>query len=109
MRAGPVQECRAPAAAVGGIDHVVDLEVGSHPDAAAALVGGGYAGVIYTRAFDAAVAAAYDRGKGISMAEYFEIDDVIDPADTHRWISQLFGDRPDPPRAGKRRPNIDTW
>ena len=31
------------------------------------------------QAFDAAVQAAYDRGKGISMAEYFEIDDVIDP------------------------------
>src|SRR6516225_11984766 len=42
------------------------------------------------QAFDAAVAAAYDRGKGISMAEYFEIDDVIDPADTRRWIELLF-------------------
>ncbi len=38
------------------------------------------------RAFDAAVAAAYERGKGISMASYFEIDDVIDPADTRRWV-----------------------
>ena len=34
------------------------------------------------RAFDATVAAAYERGRGISMASYFEIDDVIDPADT---------------------------
>jgi acetyl-CoA carboxylase carboxyltransferase component len=42
------------------------------------------------RVFDAAVQAAYDRGKGISMAEYGEIDDVIDPADTRRWISMLF-------------------
>jgi acetyl-CoA carboxylase carboxyltransferase component len=41
------------------------------------------------RAFEAAVAAAYDRGKGISIAEYFEIDDVIDPADTRRWIKML--------------------
>jgi len=67
-------------------------------------------------AFEAAVAYAYERGKGISMAEYGEIDDVIDPADTRRWISTLFD--PDPAmarggawrrRAGKKRPNIDTW
>ena len=65
------------------------------------------------RVFDATVAAAYDRGKGISMAEYFEIDDVIDPADTRRWINQLFDDRPasDPAPANphKRRPHIDAW
>jgi acetyl-CoA carboxylase carboxyltransferase component len=60
------------------------------------------------RAFEAAVAAAYDRGKGISMAEYFEIDDVIDPADTRGWIKLLFGDGA-PARAGKRRPHVDTW
>jgi acetyl-CoA carboxylase carboxyltransferase component len=63
------------------------------------------------RAYDAAVAAAYDRGQGISMASYFEIDDVIDPADTHRWISTLF-DEAQPAwwqRTGKRRPNVDAW
>jgi acetyl-CoA carboxylase carboxyltransferase component len=59
------------------------------------------------QAFESAVQAAYDRGKGISMAEYGEIDDVIDPADTRRWIAQLF-DQPRP-REGKRRPNIDAW
>ncbi|HTX45632.1 MAG TPA: carboxyl transferase domain-containing protein, partial [Solirubrobacteraceae bacterium] len=63
------------------------------------------------RAFEAAVAAAYDRGKGISMAEYFEIDDVIDPADTHRWIRMLLDDQPGEwwRRPGKRRPQVDTW
>jgi acetyl-CoA carboxylase carboxyltransferase component len=63
------------------------------------------------RAFDAAVAAAYERGKGISMASYFEIDDVIDPADTRRWIATLFDDREAGwwARPGKRRPNIDAW
>jgi acetyl-CoA carboxylase carboxyltransferase component len=59
------------------------------------------------RVFDAAVKAAYDRGKGISMAEYGEIDDVIDPADTRRWIRTLLDARP--PRRGKRRPNVDAW
>jgi acetyl-CoA carboxylase carboxyltransferase component len=62
-------------------------------------------------AFQAAVAAAYDRGQGINMAAYFEIDDVIDPADTHRWIATLFDEtRPHwSQRTGKRRPFVDAW
>ena len=36
------------------------------------------------------VAAAYERGSGINMAAYGEIDDVIDPADSRRWIATLF-------------------
>ena len=63
------------------------------------------------RVFDATVAAAYERGKGISMAEYGEIDDVIDPADTRRWIATLFEDGSGEwwRREGKRRPNVDAW
>ncbi|MGZ4177516.1 MAG: carboxyl transferase domain-containing protein, partial [Solirubrobacteraceae bacterium] len=63
------------------------------------------------RAFEAMVATAYERGRGISMASYFEIDDVIDPADTRRWIGTLF-DQTTPrwfETPGKRRPNVDTW
>src|SRR5205807_10398966 len=44
------------------------------------------------RAFQAAVAAAYEHGQGINMAAYGEIDDVIDPADSRRWIAMLFDD-----------------
>jgi acetyl-CoA carboxylase carboxyltransferase component len=64
-----------------------------------------------TRVFDASVAAAYERGRAISMASYFEIDDVIDPADSPRWIDSLF-QPPQPPwwtQTAKRRPNIDAW
>ncbi len=63
------------------------------------------------RVFQATVAAAYTHGEGLNMAAYGEIDDVIDPADSRRWIATLF----DPPvedwrrRQTKRRPNIDTW
>ena len=63
------------------------------------------------RVFRATVAAAYAHGEGLNMAAYGEIDDVIDPADSRRWIATLF----DPPvedwrrRRAKRRPNIDTW
>jgi acetyl-CoA carboxylase carboxyltransferase component len=63
------------------------------------------------QAYEQAVAAAYERGRGISMAAYFEIDDVIDPADTRRWIATLF-DETTPhwsQQPGKRRPNIDAW
>jgi acetyl-CoA carboxylase carboxyltransferase component len=36
--------------------------------------------------FEQMVALAYERGKAINMAEHFEIDAVIDPIDTRRWI-----------------------
>jgi acetyl-CoA carboxylase carboxyltransferase component len=63
-------------------------------------------------AYQAMVAAAYDRGSAISVASYFEIDDVIDPADTRRWVRLLFDAGDDGGwwrEAGRRRPNIDTW
>jgi len=63
------------------------------------------------RAFDEMVAAEYERGRGLNMASYGEIDDVIDPADSHRWIAMLF-DSHRPPwwlRAGKKRAQIDAW
>jgi len=60
--------------------------------------------------FEELVARMYDVGKAISTASYFEIDDVIDPADTRRWLVALLDTAPAPsPRAGKKRPNIDTW
>jgi acetyl-CoA carboxylase carboxyltransferase component len=62
-------------------------------------------------AFEAAVAAAYERGQGINMAAYFEIDDVIDPADTRRWIATLFEEGSGEwwTRPGKKRPHVDAW
>jgi acetyl-CoA carboxylase carboxyltransferase component len=63
------------------------------------------------RAFNEMVAAAYERGRGLNMAAYGEIDDVIDPAETRRWIAMLFDEHTPPwwEREGKRRPNIDAW
>jgi acetyl-CoA carboxylase carboxyltransferase component len=63
------------------------------------------------RVFEATVAAAYERGQGINMAAYGEIDDVIDPADSRRWIATLLQDHPGEwwRRDGKRRPNVDAW
>ncbi len=63
------------------------------------------------RVFQATVAAAYEHGRGVNMAAYGEIDDVIDPADSRRWIATLFD--PLPPdwraRSAKRRRNVDAW
>ena len=60
--------------------------------------------------FDELVARMYAHGKALNFATHFEIDDVIDPADTRRWISSaLVSAPPPPPREGKKRPCIDTW
>ncbi len=60
--------------------------------------------------YQAMVQRMYDRGKGVSMAQAFEIDDVIDPADSRRWIMMALESAPAPaPRTGKKRPHIDTW
>jgi acetyl-CoA carboxylase carboxyltransferase component len=52
----------------------------------------------------------YTHGRAVSVASYFEIDDVIDPADTRQWLSTLLKSAPAPqPGDPKRRANIDTW
>jgi len=62
------------------------------------------------RAFEGMVAQAYEHGKALNAATHFEIDDVIDPADSRRWIATTFtAAPPPPPRTTKKRPNIDTW
>jgi acetyl-CoA carboxylase carboxyltransferase component len=65
------------------------------------------------RLFQATVAAAYERGRGLNMAAYGEIDDVIDPADSRRWIATLLSPREHErgwqTRPGKKRPNVEAW
>jgi acetyl/propionyl-CoA carboxylase alpha subunit/acetyl-CoA carboxylase carboxyltransferase component len=62
------------------------------------------------RTFEEMVERMYEVGKGTSMAAAFEIDDVIDPVDTRRWVTTGLAAAPPPPaRTGKKRPNIDTW
>ena len=62
------------------------------------------------RTFEEMVDRMYEHGKAINAASHFEIDDVIDPADSRRWITTAFGAAPPPRRReGKKRPNIDTW
>ena len=52
----------------------------------------------------------YARGKATSMASVLEIDDVIDPKDTRRWIMRgLRTVQPAAARAGKKHAFVDTW
>jgi acetyl-CoA carboxylase carboxyltransferase component len=60
--------------------------------------------------FDGLVAAAYERGKALNMAAHLELDDVIDPADTRRWLVRGLASMPQPaPRQGRKRPFVDAW
>jgi len=60
--------------------------------------------------FDERVAQSYQRGKALSVARYLEIDAVIDPADTRRWlVGGLEAARSSRAGQPKRRPFIDTW
>ena len=61
-------------------------------------------------AYEKMVADMYERGKAVNTASHFELDDVIDPADSRKWISAgLRSIPPKPPRTHKKRPNVDTW
>ncbi|MFD0534488.1 carboxyl transferase domain-containing protein [Actinomadura luteofluorescens] len=57
--------------------------------------------------FEQMVAAAYEHGKALHAATVFELDDVIDPADTRRWITAVLAAAP--PADDRPRPWIDTW
>jgi acetyl-CoA carboxylase carboxyltransferase component len=60
--------------------------------------------------FQEMVDRMYEYGKALNTSTSFEIDDVIDPVDSRRWITAaLESAPPPPPRAGKKRPCIDTW
>ena len=60
--------------------------------------------------FDRLVAWAYEQGKAANAAQVFELDDVIDPADTRRWLVETLSGAPTAPHApGKRVPFVDTW
>ena len=60
--------------------------------------------------YERRVAQMYEQGKALSTASLYEIDDVIDPADTRRVLVETLRAMPPPaPRSGKKRPCIDTW
>lgn len=62
------------------------------------------------RSFEEMVARMYEVGKAVNMASHFEIDGVIDPFDSRRWVmTALQAAPPATPRRGKKRACVDTW
>jgi acetyl/propionyl-CoA carboxylase alpha subunit/acetyl-CoA carboxylase carboxyltransferase component len=60
--------------------------------------------------YEEMVARMYEHGKALNMASYFEIDEVIDPADSRSWVMRALRAAPPPaPRTGKKRPCVDAW
>lgn len=59
--------------------------------------------------FQKMVNRMYENGKALSVATHFEIDDVIDPAESRTWINAILESVLISSRSGKKRPNIDTW
>jgi len=59
--------------------------------------------------YDKLLAQSYERGKGVNVAACFEIDGVIDPADTRKWIMQGLRSIPDEPAKRPIQPFVDPW
>ena len=59
--------------------------------------------------YERLLALAYERGKAINMASYLEIDAVIDPADTRRWIMEGLKAVPAEGREIAGHDFVDTW
>ncbi len=60
--------------------------------------------------FQAMVERSYASGKALNVATYFEIDDVIDPAETRQRVCSVLASAPPPPlRTAKKRPVVDPW
>lgn len=60
--------------------------------------------------FQKMVDKAYLQGKALNMASYLEIDAVIDPLESRKWVLRALASTPAiKTRDGKKRPCIDTW
>ncbi|MDD5524165.1 MAG: carboxyl transferase domain-containing protein [Smithella sp.] len=59
--------------------------------------------------YEQLVGELYKRGKAINMASYLEIDSVIDPADTRKWIMQGIKSVPIQQSSGVGHNFIDPW
>jgi acetyl-CoA carboxylase carboxyltransferase component len=58
--------------------------------------------------YEALVGIEYAKGTALNMATHFEIDAVIDPAETRRWVSSMLATAPSPRwRDGTHRHRVD--
>ena len=64
------------------------------------------------RSYEERVARMYEAGKAVSAASHFEIDGVIDPADTRRWVMTAIRSGRSGHWRNRERPKrsmIDAW
>ena len=61
------------------------------------------------RLFARLVTRLYEQGKALSAATTFEVDDVIDPADSRRWITSLLTAPRHSVEQERHSRFIDTW
>jgi acetyl-CoA carboxylase carboxyltransferase component len=59
--------------------------------------------------YEKMVARYYEEGKAINAGTYVEIDEVIDPAETRRWILAGLASSQPVERRTRKRPCIDPW
>ncbi|MEM7017302.1 MAG: carboxyl transferase domain-containing protein [Pseudomonadota bacterium] len=60
--------------------------------------------------YEEMVADAYSWARALNAGTVFEVDDVIDPAETRRWLIMGLNSAPEPiPRDGKKLSWVDTW
>jgi len=60
--------------------------------------------------YDELVDEAYSWARALNAGTVYEVDDVIDPVDTRKWLVMgLESAPPIPTRVGKKRPWIDAW
>jgi acetyl-CoA carboxylase carboxyltransferase component len=59
--------------------------------------------------FDAMVADAYARGTALNTATYFEVDDVVDPAETRALVAAVILRPVDSQREATKRRYVDSW
>jgi acetyl-CoA carboxylase carboxyltransferase component len=60
--------------------------------------------------FEERLAELHRNSRALRAATYFELDDVIDPADSRHVVTAILDAAPPPaPRTGKKRPFVDTW
>lgn len=65
----------------------------------------------YKELYDTLIAASYSRGEATNLAQTFEVDDVIDPAESRQLIVATMEAHPTPAgrRTSKKRPCVSTW
>jgi acetyl/propionyl-CoA carboxylase alpha subunit/acetyl-CoA carboxylase carboxyltransferase component len=60
--------------------------------------------------FEQMVAKSYEENKALSSATFLEVDEVIDPLETRRWIARGLKSLPPPsPYRDRKVARIDTW